>query len=75
MGPSDGKTISEKTHAANGHRSLSKKALEFIKEWGGVATVLIAILYTFPFDAASKIISWRYQSLLEARRTLGVHPV
>ena len=71
MDPSDAKIVTERIHAANGHRSLSKKALEFIKEWGGVATVLIAILYTFPFDAAGKIINWRDQSLLDVRKTLS----
>jgi hypothetical protein len=28
-------------------------ALKFVKEWGGVATVLIAILYTSPIQVAS----------------------
>jgi hypothetical protein len=51
--------------------SLNKRLLGLIKEWGGVATVLIAILYTFPFDAASRFISWRDHDISEARQILS----
>jgi tetratricopeptide (TPR) repeat protein len=51
--------------------SIHERALDFLKEWGGVATVLIAILYTFPFDAASRFISWREHNIIEARRVLS----
>lgn len=47
-----------------------KRILKFIQEWGGIATVLIAILYTFPFDAAGKFINWREQNLLDARKAI-----
>jgi tetratricopeptide (TPR) repeat protein len=51
--------------------SREKRILKFVKDWGGVATVLIAILYTFPFDAAGRFIHWREQSLLDARKVLS----
>jgi hypothetical protein len=48
-----------------------KRVLKFVKDWGGVPTVLIAILYTFPFDAAGKFINWREQNLVDARKALS----
>jgi hypothetical protein len=80
IGPLPGALESAKTGAASvtpvGKSTVVAKsrpkgrALKFVKEWGGVATVLIAILYTFPFDAAGKFMNWREQSLLDARKAL-----
>src|SRR5262245_47519534 len=52
-------------------QSEGQRLLKFIKEWGGVATILIAVLYTFPFEAISRYLSWRDQDLLQARQVLA----
>jgi hypothetical protein len=50
---------------------LNKKILDFIKEWGGVATVVIAVLYTFPFQIFDRIINRQEHDLAEARHELS----
>jgi hypothetical protein len=36
-------------------KRIDQKILNAIKEWGGIATVIITILYTFPFDIFDRI--------------------
>jgi hypothetical protein len=50
--------------------SINQKALAFVKEWGVVVTVLIAIMYTFPFELTDRIINWREHDLKIARQAL-----
>ena len=50
--------------------SLNKKGLKIIKEWGGVATVLIAILYTFPFNVIDRFVNRNENELNSAREAL-----
>jgi hypothetical protein len=68
----DAKSGNNATESVNVHENrLDQRALKFVKEWGGVATVLIAILYTFPFDLIGKIVEWRERSVVAARAALS----
>jgi uncharacterized protein YecT (DUF1311 family) len=51
--------------------SLGVRAINTVKEWGGVATVLIAILYTFPFEIFDRVINWRSYDITESRKILA----
>jgi tetratricopeptide (TPR) repeat protein len=42
-----------------------------LKEWGGAATLMIALLYTFPFDAFDRFTKWRDSDVLAARQVLS----
>jgi len=45
--------------------------IKALKEWGGAATLLIAILYTFPFDAIDRFSKWRERDVLITRQALA----
>jgi tetratricopeptide (TPR) repeat protein len=51
-------------------RPFHKKALEFVKDWGGIATVSIAVAYTFPFSVIERYLSWTEYSVSETRKAL-----
>jgi hypothetical protein len=51
--------------------SFGQRMLEFTKEWGGVATVAIAILYTFPFGIIDRIVNGQEHRLQMAREALS----
>jgi hypothetical protein len=42
-----------------------------LKEWGGVATLLIAILYTFPSTVLDRVTSSEEKELARARQALS----
>jgi hypothetical protein len=50
---------------------IHKRVLAFIKEWGGVATVIIAVAYTFPFEIFDRYIRWEEYSVVESRKALS----
>jgi uncharacterized protein YecT (DUF1311 family) len=51
--------------------SFGVRAINSVKEWGGVATVLIAILYTFPFEIFDRVINWSSYDITESRKILA----
>lgn len=51
--------------------SLSQRMLRFVKDWGGVATVVIAILYTFPFQVFDRVVNKRQHDVQTARDALS----
>lgn len=55
----------------NQTKRLDQHILSFIKDWGGVATVIIAILYTFPFDIFDRIVHRKEANLASARHALA----
>jgi hypothetical protein len=52
-------------------RRSASKSMQILKEWGGAATLLIAILYTFPFDAFDRYSKWRDSDVTIARHVLA----
>jgi tetratricopeptide (TPR) repeat protein len=52
-------------------RRAGRGAVTFLKEWGGAATLLIALLYTFPFDAFDRFTKWREKDVITARQALA----
>jgi hypothetical protein len=58
------------TETAVSNKPLHKAALEFVKEWGGFATVIIAVVYTFPFDIIDRYLRWEEYSVSESRKAL-----
>src|SRR3954454_13890919 len=55
-----------------------KKTLSFFKEWGGTASICIALIYTFPLEIADrkwnnaeKILKEEEKSIKEVRRVLS----
>jgi hypothetical protein len=51
--------------------SIGLRLLALVKDWGGVATVAIAILYTFPFDAFDRYIRWSDYAVVETRKAIS----
>jgi hypothetical protein len=58
--------ISRRSYVRRGGR----RALSFLKEWGGLATLMIAVLYTFPFEAFDRYVNWSGRSLQSARAAI-----
>lgn len=61
-----------------GQRSVWAAAFSFLKEWGGIGTVIIAIFYTFPLDLLDRVINAQERereavdaALESARRSLA----
>src|SRR5262245_8238394 len=52
-------------------KPFHKRALEFVKDWGGVATVILAVAYTFPLDAVSRYVKWKEHAVSETRSALS----
>lgn len=38
-------------------RGFSSAGLSFLKEWGGIGTLIIAVFYTFPFDVFDRFVN------------------
>ena len=53
------------------HSSEPMRIIDYIKEWGGVATLLIAIMYTFPFEAIDRYVRWNEHAVLDSRKILS----
>jgi hypothetical protein len=54
-----------------GKPGLGQRLVTALKEWGGVATLLIAILYTFPSTVLDRVTSSEEKELARARQALS----
>jgi tetratricopeptide (TPR) repeat protein len=50
---------------------IIRRALQLVKEWGAAATLMIAILYTFPFDVFDRYTKWWDKDVTVARQALS----
>jgi hypothetical protein len=64
-------TTNQLSDSAHAKHPIFQKFAQPLKEWGGAATLLIAILYTFPFDVFDRFAKWADKDILIARQTLA----
>lgn len=46
------------------------KSFQFLKEWGGLITLLIAVLYTFPFQVLDRYANWTGEGVKKSKDIL-----